>query len=1037
MVASKKIYEIPNILYKNKLEGHQEPVEDVKIYKKTIISGSRDCTIRIWDLISGECKKVLKGHNNTVSSVDVDDEIIASGSFDNTIRIWDKINGNCLKILEGHKGNILDLKLNGDKLVSCSEDQTIKIWDWKQGICMETIECHERKISKVAVNKDKLISASWDHNVKVWEMNTCKCCHTYEGHGDAIDCLDSRENLIVSGDQANTIFIWDLEKEKKIRELHGHERTVLDLFLEGNILYSCSKDKSIRLWDISTGNCIKKLEGHSDAVLSIWKEDNYLVSASADTTIRVWDDNSIHSMKTLKGHKDEVLGISIANNKLISTGKESLLKIWDLESLEFIREIDLGYSGWIWGLASEDNIAITSSDKGDYYIIDLNTGEHIRKLEKHEGSTYRAALKNGIAVTTSWDNTAIIWDVKTGDIINTLKGHTYAVYSAVIASNDKILTAGSDATIRLWDKSGKCLKVLKGHRDEIFHIDYENGIVVSASADKTIRAFDIESGKTKRIFTGHRDQVLTVQIKNGIIFSGSLDNTIKVWDLKKGICLKTLEGHSKGVKDLEIFKNKLISASYDNNIFIWDIGEFISIKEQEEPYKLTIEQDALVSQIQAGCTNGLLSEDLCNPDLVRLIYNLNPLDTESFINKKEEILLYLKQKLECWRLLGHSGHAPWLSKIFRLFNSGKFGQRNDENLKIALNEFITGVSETENLYWLGVLRSIGESLPNLISEEWHFDLEFSGQGPSPLEGFEWKKLGSNINTLQIEDRTETALVFKIILKGVNEWFIPLIKSVVVQMKSDRGDIADVQFNNFIPDEDGNWSDIAMFKIDSGYRLEPIAIVDITDISVEFESNLTPDFKGSEILEQISFLMQEQVKFRKEINMLKEEVIDIIKPNLIQRQNNIQKERELQKTQIDGIESLDKGYSLQDLENSPEAMNVFTNFKRSFLKPRFGPMKIHVGGGGLSFMDKFLEFLEPKIIFFSTGGTIASFILLIFTYAKIFNIDLLGKSFTILDDEIPLAEIVIYGLIYGFLALFLIFGILAWIKYQRKKKKQVL
>ncbi|MFO7797346.1 MAG: WD40 repeat domain-containing protein [Promethearchaeia archaeon] len=1037
MVVSKKIYEIHNILYKNKLEGHLEPVEDVKIYKKTIISGSRDCTIRIWDLISGECKKILKGHTNTVSSVDVDDEIIASGSFDNTIRIWDKISGNCFKILEGHKGNVLDIKLYGDTLVSCSEDQTIKVWNWKQGICIETIECHDRKISKVAINKDKIISASWDHSVKVWEMNTCSCCHTYEGHGDAIDCLDSQGDLIVSGDQANTIFVWDFKRKKKIREFHGHKRTVLDLFLEGNILYSCSKDKSIRLWDINTGNCIKKLEGHSDAVLSIWKEDNFLISASADTTIRIWDDNSIHDIKTLKGHQDEVLGVSIANNKLISTGKESLLKIWDLESLEFIKEIDLGYSGWIWGLASEDNIAITSSDKGDYYVIDLNTGETLRKLEKHEGSTYRVALKNGTAVTTSWDNTAIIWDINTGDIIKILKGHTYAVYSAVIASKERILTAGSDATIRVWEKSGKCLKVLKGHNDEIFHIDYEDGIVVSASADKTIRAFNIKSGKTKRIFTGHKDQVLTVQIKNGIVFSGSLDKTIKIWDLEKGTCLKTLEGHSEGVKDLEIYKDKLISASYDNDILIWDIAEFINRGEIDKAGKLTIEQDTLVSQIQTGCTYDLLPDDMCNPDIIRIIYGLEPLDTEYSIKRKDVILVYLKQKLESWRLLGHSGHAPWLSKIFQLFNDGEFGQDNEENLKIALNEFLIGISESESLYWLGVLRSIGENLSNLISEEWYFDLEFSGQGPSPLEGFEWKELGPNINTLQIEDRTETALVFKLILKGVNKLFIPLIKSIVVQMKSDRGDIADVQFNNFIPDEEGNWSDIAMFKIDGGYRLEPIAIVDITDIRIEFESNLMPDFKGSEILEQISVLKKEQLKFRKEIKMLKEEVIDVINPNFSQKQSRIQKDRERDENQIFGAESLEKGYSLHDLENSPEAMNIFINFKRKFLKPRFGPLKIHVGGGGLSFMDKFLEFLEPKIIFFSTGGTIASFVLLILTYAKIFNIDLLGTSFTILDDVVPLAEILIYGLIYGFLALFLIFGIFAWIKYQRQKKKQVL
>ena len=68
------------------------------------ISGSRDKTVRVWDLESGECLKVLKGHTNSVRSVALtpDGRKGISGGEDKTVRVWDLESRVCLKVLEGH-----------------------------------------------------------------------------------------------------------------------------------------------------------------------------------------------------------------------------------------------------------------------------------------------------------------------------------------------------------------------------------------------------------------------------------------------------------------------------------------------------------------------------------------------------------------------------------------------------------------------------------------------------------------------------------------------------------------------------------------------------------------------------------------------------------------------------------------------------------------------------------------------------------------------------------------------------------------------
>src|SRR5271168_180224 len=85
------------------LYGHSNPVSSVAFSHDgtQVVSGSDDCTVKIWDASSGACLKTLEGHSNSVSSVAFshDGTQVVSGSDDSTVKIWDASSGACLKTL--------------------------------------------------------------------------------------------------------------------------------------------------------------------------------------------------------------------------------------------------------------------------------------------------------------------------------------------------------------------------------------------------------------------------------------------------------------------------------------------------------------------------------------------------------------------------------------------------------------------------------------------------------------------------------------------------------------------------------------------------------------------------------------------------------------------------------------------------------------------------------------------------------------------------------------------------------------------------
>lgn len=78
-----------------------------------VVSGSRDCTVRLWDFQAGLQLRVFMGHRAAIRCVKFDGRRIVSGGYDNVIIIWDALTGERVHVLEGHTNRVYSLLVRG------------------------------------------------------------------------------------------------------------------------------------------------------------------------------------------------------------------------------------------------------------------------------------------------------------------------------------------------------------------------------------------------------------------------------------------------------------------------------------------------------------------------------------------------------------------------------------------------------------------------------------------------------------------------------------------------------------------------------------------------------------------------------------------------------------------------------------------------------------------------------------------------------------------------------------------------------------
>ena len=217
------------------LQGHKRSISTFAARGRTLVSGSSDGCVRVWDIITGECKWIFIGkddlgllflsplsslaalmpHPYLVISVVLDPTrniACSCSSSDHTVRIWDLNTGTERFSLTGHTSRVNQLQLYGSYLASESSDST-RIWNTDTGKMKHTLAVR----FPFQHNESKLLSGSGGI-VQIWDLSDGSVIRNLQLPDEAVGvggiAFDDRWCAVVYHQPGPSVMhVWDFGKE--------------------------------------------------------------------------------------------------------------------------------------------------------------------------------------------------------------------------------------------------------------------------------------------------------------------------------------------------------------------------------------------------------------------------------------------------------------------------------------------------------------------------------------------------------------------------------------------------------------------------------------------------------------------------------------------------------------------------------------------------------------------------------------------------------------------------------------------------------
>jgi len=139
-----------------------------------LYSGSRDRSVKKWDLGTGNHVHTYSGHSSMVRCVAVNSRFMASGGDDRTVRVWKKEVPELLRVIPAHSDFVRAVSLCPtftERLATAGDDGRVALWNAATGERLLEYP-HPVAASAISLHESTLFTAASDKQLRVWSTES-------------------------------------------------------------------------------------------------------------------------------------------------------------------------------------------------------------------------------------------------------------------------------------------------------------------------------------------------------------------------------------------------------------------------------------------------------------------------------------------------------------------------------------------------------------------------------------------------------------------------------------------------------------------------------------------------------------------------------------------------------------------------------------------------------------------------------------------------------------------------------------------------
>ena len=169
------------------------------------------------------------GHSGEILAMDIsfDGKYLVTGGKDCSLKIWSLVDQKFLDGLSGHRGEITSLKFrqNSYELCSVSADRSLKLWEINQRGFMETFYGHKQIVNDLDIlGENNMISVGEDKRPIIWKIPE-ETQLIFKEKEYSMDCVKGiNPTTFITGCQDGSLSLWNTSKTKPMKTLENtHE----------------------------------------------------------------------------------------------------------------------------------------------------------------------------------------------------------------------------------------------------------------------------------------------------------------------------------------------------------------------------------------------------------------------------------------------------------------------------------------------------------------------------------------------------------------------------------------------------------------------------------------------------------------------------------------------------------------------------------------------------------------------------------------------------------------------------------------------